>query len=162
MKVVSTIKPALPSREAEIEKVREEFFGKERELEPLHSLSNAVRAAMPDDGILVAGMTQVGYYSRTRFPVYEPNTYLTSSYFGNLGFAYPCALGAKVACPDKAVVAVSGDGGFMYNVQELATAVMYGINAVVVVFNDSAFGNVRQRPDGPLQWANIRLGATQP
>ena len=144
LKVVSSIKPAQPSREAEIEEMRKEFFGKERELEPLHSLSNAVRAAMPDDGILVAGMTQVGYYSRTRFPVYEPNTYLTSSYFGNLGFAYPCALGAKVACPDKAVVAVSGDGGFMYNVQELATAVMYGINAVVVVFNDSAFGNVRR------------------
>ena len=144
LKAISALKPAQPSRQAEIEKMREEFFGAERELEPLHSLSNAVRAAMPDDGILVAGMTQVGYYSRTRFPVYTPNTYLTSSYFGNLGFAYPCALGAKVACPDKAVVAVSGDGGFMYNVQELATAVMYGINAVVVVFNDSAFGNVRR------------------
>ena len=144
LKAVSVIKPATESRQAEIEEMREEFFGEERVLEPLHSLSNAVRAAMPDDGILVAGMTQVGYYSRTRFPVYKPKTYLTSSYFGNLGFAYPCALGAKVANPDKAVVAVSGDGGFMYNVQELATAVMYGINAVVVVFNDNAFGNVRR------------------
>ncbi len=142
LRAISTIKPAHPSRKAEIEAMREKFFGADRELEPLHSLSNAVRAAMPDDGILVAGMTQVGYYSRTRFPVYAPKSYLTSSYFGNLGFAYPCALGAKVACPDKAVVAVSGDGGFMYNVQELATAVMYGINAVVVVFNDNAFGNV--------------------
>ena len=144
LKAVSVIKPATESRQAEIEEMREEFFGEDRVLEPLHSLSNAVRAAMPDDGILVAGMTQVGYYSRTRFPVYMPKTYLTSSYFGNLGFAYPCALGAKVANPDKAVVAVSGDGGFMYNVQELATAVMYGINAVVVVFNDNAFGNVRR------------------
>ena len=89
LKAVSAIKPATPSRQAEIEEVREKFFGEERELEPLHSLSNAVRAAMPDDGILVAGMTQVGYYSRTRFPVYTPKTYLTSSYFGNLGFAYP-------------------------------------------------------------------------
>lgn len=142
LKAVSGMRPATPSRQAEIEAVRERFFGKERELEPLHSFNNAIRDAMPDDGILIAGMTQVGYYSRTRFPVYEPKTYLTSSYFGNLGFAYPVALGAKVACPDKAVVAVSGDGGFMYNVQELATAVMYGINAVVVVFNDGAFGNV--------------------
>ena len=97
---------------------------------------------MPDDGILVAGMTQVGYYSRAYFPVYEPRTFLTSSYSGNLGFAYPTALGAKVAQPDKAVVALSGDGGFLFNSQELATAVQHGINAVVVVFNDNAFGNV--------------------
>ena len=87
-------------------------------------------------------MTQLGYYSRGHFPVYEPRTYLTSSYFGNLGFAYPTALGAKVAQPDKAVVALSGDGGFLFNSQELATAVQHGINAVVVVFNDNAYGNV--------------------
>ena len=87
-------------------------------------------------------MTQVGYYSRAYFPVYEPRTFLTSSYSGNLGFAYPTALGAKVAQPDKAVVALSGDGGFLFNSQELATAVQHGINAVVVVFNDNAFGNV--------------------
>ena len=97
----------------------------------------AIRSAMPDDGILVAGMTQLGYYSRSHFPVYEPRTFLTSSYFGNLGFAYPTALGAKVAQPDKAVVAVSGDGGFLFNSQELASAVQHGINAVVIVFNDN-------------------------
>ena len=97
---------------------------------------------MPDDGILVEGVTQVGYYSTARYPVYTPRTYISSSYFVNLGFAYPTALGAKVARPDKAVVAVSGDGGFLFNSQELATAVQYGINAVVVVFNDNAYGNV--------------------
>ena len=97
---------------------------------------------MPEDGILVPGMTQVGYYSRAFYPVYQPRTYLTSSYFGNLGFAFPVALGAKVAMPDRAVVALSGDGGFLYNSQELATAVQYGINVVTVVFNDNAFGNV--------------------
>ena len=86
--------------------------------------------------------TQLGYYSRAYFPVYEPRTFITSSYSGNLGYAYPTALGAKVAQPDKAVVALSGDGGFLYNSQEMATAVQYGINAVVVVFNDSAYGNV--------------------
>lgn len=97
---------------------------------------------MPDDGILVSGMTQLGYYSRARYPVYEPQSFLTSSYFGNLGYAFPTALGAKVAQPEKAVVAVSGDGGFLFNSQELATAVQHGINAVVIVFNDNAFGNV--------------------
>ena len=105
-------------------------------------MTSAIRAAVPDNGIVVAGMTQIGYYSRTNYPVYEPGTYLTSSYFGNLGYAFPVALGAKVAQPERAVVAISGDGGFLYNSQELATAVRYGINAVVVVFNDNAYGNV--------------------
>ena len=68
-------------------------------------------------------MTQIGYYSRVNYPVYEPRTYLTSSYYGNLGYAYPVALGAKVAMPDKAVVAISGDGGFMFASQEMSTAV---------------------------------------
>ena len=111
-------------------------------VQPQGAFVRAIRENMPDDGILVAGMTQVGYYARSFYPVYEPGTYMTSSYFGNLGFAYPTALGAKVAQLDRAVVAVSGDGGFLFNSQELATAVLYGINAVVIVFNDNAYGNV--------------------
>ena len=79
--------------------------------------------------------------------MYEPRTYLTSSYSGNLGFEYPTALGAKVACPDRPVLALAGDGGFMYNVQELATAVLHKIAVVAVVFNDNAFGNVSRDLD---------------
>ena len=142
LQVISTMVPARESRQEELEAVKAERFGVEQELQPLESFSKAIRNAMPDDGILVPDMTQVGYYSRVHFQVYEPRTYLTSSYFGNLGFAYPVALGAKVANPDKAVVSVSGDGGFMFNVQELATSAMHGINVVAVVFNDSAYGNV--------------------
>ena len=141
-KVLTTTVPKRESRLDDVDSVRKQFFGEVHASEPLASFTRAVRNAMPDDGILVAGMTQMGYYSRLHFPVYSSRSYLTSSYFGNLGFAYPVALGAKVACPDKAVVALSGDGGFMYNVQELATAAMYGINVVLVVFNDNAFGNV--------------------
>ena len=100
----------------------------------------AIRAAIPDDGIFVQGMNQIGYYSRNYYPVYEPRSYLISA--GNLGVAFPVALGAKVAKPDKTVVVASGDGGFLYNSQELATAVQYGINVVVIVFNDNAYGNV--------------------
>ena len=99
---------------------------------------------MPEDGILISGMTQLGYYSRAHFPVYEPRTFITSSYSGNLGYAYPTALGAKVAQPDKAVVCISGDGGFMFNSQEMSTAVAHNINVVVVVFNDNAYGNVKR------------------
>ncbi|HAL49134.1 MAG TPA: thiamine pyrophosphate-binding protein [Dehalococcoidia bacterium] len=130
------------NRQAEMEEMKAERASPDFRVEPQHGYTQAIRNAMPDDGIIVAGMTQIGYYSRSNFPGYEPRTYLTSSYFGNLGFAYPVALGAKVAKPDKAVVAVSGDGGFLFNSQELATAVKHKINAVVVVFNDNAFGNV--------------------
>ena len=134
--------PARPDRSSEVAAQKAARAEASITAEPQASLLGAVRSAMPDDGILVAGMTQVGYYSRAYFPVYEPRTFLTSSYSGNLGYAYPTALGAKVAQPDKAVVALSGDGGFLFNSQELATAVQHEINAVVVVFNDNAFGNV--------------------
>ena len=87
---------------------------------------------------------------------------MTSSYYGNLGFTYPFALGAKVAQPERAVVAVSGDGGFLFNSQELSTAVKYGINAVVVVFNDGAFGNVLRGPKNEVRGAYYRRRAAQP
>jgi acetolactate synthase-1/2/3 large subunit len=115
--------------------------------EPQTSILKALRAGTPEDGIFIAGMTQVGYYSRPVWPVYHPRTYLSSSYSGNLGFEYPLALGAKVAQPDRAVVSVSGDGGFLYNAQEMSTAMNYKINAVHVVFNDNAYGNVARDLD---------------
>ena len=99
-----------------------------------------IRGALDDDDILVSGMTNIGYWSHVAFPVNVPRTYVTSSYFGTLGYAYPTALGAKVGKPDKRVVALCGDGGFMYNIQELSTAARYGINAVAVVFNNHAYG----------------------
>jgi acetolactate synthase-1/2/3 large subunit len=104
----------------------------------------AVRAALPDDGILVDEMTQVGYFARNGFPSYAPRTYLGSGYQGTLGFGYTTALGAKIGRPDRAVVSLSGDGGFMYTVAELATAVQHGIGVVAVVFDDGAFGNVKR------------------
>jgi acetolactate synthase-1/2/3 large subunit len=132
---------ARASRQAEMEAWREERLGSGR-TEPQDGFNAALRRAIPEDGIIIAGMTQLGYYGRLYFPIYHPGTYVNSSYFGNLGFAYPTALGVKVAKPDTPVIAISGDGGFMFNSSELATAVQYGINVVLVVFNDSAFGNV--------------------
>ena len=134
--------PARPSRREELEAVRAERADPATQIEPQGSFVRAIRAAMPDDGILVPDETQVGYYSRCFFPVYEPGTFVTSSYFGNLGYGFPTALGAKVAWPDRVVVSISGDGGFMFNVQELATAAMHRINLVAIVFNDNAYGNV--------------------
>lgn len=120
------------------------------ETQPQGAILSKLRESCPDDTIVVAGMTQLGYYSRMFWPVYEPRTYLTSSYSGNLGFAWPTALGAKVARPDRPVLAISGDGGFLYNSQEFATAVQHDIPAVAVVFNDNAYGNVARDLD--MNW----------
>ena len=139
---LSAAQPPRPSRKAEMEALKAERQRTAHKVEPQESLTAALRRVIPDDGIFVADMTQISYYSRVHYPVYEPGTFMTSSYFGNLGYAFPTALGAKVAQPDKAVVAICGDGGFLYNSQELATAVKYGINLVTVVFNDNAYGNV--------------------
>jgi acetolactate synthase-1/2/3 large subunit len=137
-----------PSRKGEREALRAQIAEVGRD-EPQDSILNSLRAGVPEDAVFIAGMTQIGYYSRPFWPVWKPRTYLTSSYSGNLGYEYPTALGAKVACPDRPVVAVIGDGGFMYHSQELATAVQHRINVVAVVFNDNAFGNVaRDLDDG--------------
>ena len=84
-------------------------------LEPQLSYIRAIRNALPEDGIFVDELTQVGYVSRFAFPVYQPRTFLTSGYQGTLGWGYASALGAKVACPDRAVVSIAGDGGFFAN-----------------------------------------------
>jgi len=146
--MVEAVRAAAPprsSRKAEYEALRAETTALAQE--PQGSIVKSLRAGMPENAILVAGMTQIGYYSRPFFPTYEARTYLTSSYSGNLGYEYPVALGAKVACPTRPVVAVIGDGGFMYNVQELATAVQQKINVIAVVFNDNAYGNVARDLD---------------
>jgi acetolactate synthase-1/2/3 large subunit len=138
--------PARPSRRAELEAVRAATAAADDQ-EPQASIQRSLRAGTPRDAILVADMTQIGYHSRPFWPVYEPRTYLTSSYSGNLGFGFPTGLGARVARPDRPVVVVCGDGGFLFNSQELSTAARYGIAVVVVLFNDDSYGNVARDLD---------------
>lgn len=102
-----------------------------------------LRKELRDDAILVSGVTNIGYWSHLAYPVRRPRTYLTPSYSATLGYAFPTALGAKVAAPDKPVVCLVGDGGFMYACTELATAVRYGINLIAVIFTDNAFGSTK-------------------
>jgi acetolactate synthase-1/2/3 large subunit len=113
-------------------------------LQPQMAYLEAIRAELPEEGLFVDEFTQVGYVSRLAFPVYAPRTYLGLGYQGALGMGYPTALGAKIARPDVPVVSVNGDGGFMFNVQELATAVHFRIPVVAIVFNDNGYGNVRR------------------
>lgn len=142
VRAATAARPVDTAVQAEIAAINASRFDPAKQLQPQWGFMQAIRSALPDDGVLVQGMNQMGYYSRNYFAASAPNTFLTCSSHGTLGSAYPIALGAKVAQPDRAVVAFCGDGGFLYNVQELATAAQYGINAVAIVFNDNAYGNV--------------------
>ena len=129
--------------------------------EPQDSFTKSIRAGLPDDGIAIIGMTQLGYYSRPFWKVYEKRTFFDSGYSGNLGFAFPTALGVKVARPDRAVVCVIGDGGFGYHMPELATARKYGINLVTVLFNDEEYSNVGRAMDAQFGGVGRDSGGSQ-
>jgi acetolactate synthase-1/2/3 large subunit len=136
--------PGRPSRADAFNAVRQAVRQQLDALEPQRSFAAVIRDALPDDAILVTDVTQLGTYIQYATPIYQPRTLITPGYQGTLGFALPTALGAKVAHPDRKVVAICGDGGFMFNVQELSTAVAHGLDVVVVLFNDGAFGNVKR------------------
>ena len=113
-------------------------------LAPQRAFLDAIRAELPEDGIFVDEVTQMGFAARLAFPVYKPRTFLSPGYQDNLGWGFATALGAQHARPDVPVVAISGDGGFMFTANELATAMRHRIPLVTVVFADGAFGNVRR------------------
>ena len=131
-------------RRAELSALKRAIADEVNAAEPQASFGRALRSALPDDAIVVSEMTQLGYWCNFGFPVERPRGYLTSGYQGTLGAGFPIALGAQVANPDRPVVSINGDGGFMFNVQEIATAVQHRIPLTVVVFDDGAFGNVRR------------------
>jgi acetolactate synthase-1/2/3 large subunit len=126
-------------------------------VQPQLAYLDVIREVLPRDGIFVTELSQVGFTSYFGYPVYGPRTYVTEGYQGTLGFGFPSALGVKVAHPDKPVVSVAGDGGFLFGVQELATAVQYGIAVVVLLFNNGAYGNVMR--DQRTNFGNRVIGA---
>ena len=114
------------------------------QMEPQFLIMETIHKSVPEDSFIAWDITQMGYYARTHYQVNHPKTYIDSGYSFNLGYAFPTALGAKVAKPDRPVLCMVGDGGFMFNASELSTAVNYGINVVTVVFRNDSFGNVAQ------------------
>ena len=118
-----------------------------RDKEPQYPILEAVQRGTPDDAYTVWDVTQFGFYSRTHWQANHPNTYIDSGYSFNLGYAFPTALGAKLAKPDRPVVCVTGDGSFMFNSSELSTALKYGINVTTIIFRDDAYGNVARDLD---------------
>jgi len=113
-------------------------------LAPQIAYLEAIRKALPEDGILVDELTQMGYVARLAYPTYKPRTFLSPGYQGTLGWGYATSLGVKVAKPDTPVVSISGDGGFLFTAMEMATAALHGIGVVAVVFSDGAYGNVKR------------------
>jgi len=127
--------------QGDIDTIRDATMAEIQAIAPLQvEIINTIRQELDDDAIMVAGTTEIGYWSHLAFPALSPRSYLTSSYFATLGYAFPTALGAKIGNPYRQVVATSGDGGFGYASSELATAVQEGINVVTIVFNNESFG----------------------
>jgi len=135
---------ARPSRTDEMTERQAKMRAKLAVLGPQLAFLDAIRAELPEDGIYVDEVTQVGFAARLAFPVYKPRTFLSPGYQDNLGWGYATALGAQHARPDVPVVSINGDGGFMYTANELATAVRHRIPLTAIVFADGAFGNVRR------------------
>jgi acetolactate synthase-1/2/3 large subunit len=148
------------SRQNEFEAVKHATRAEIRKIQPHIDYLDVIRQVLPRDGFFVEEICQAGFTSYYGFPVYEPRTFVTCGHQGTLGFGFPTALGVKVGNPDKAVVSIAGDGGFLFGLQDLATAVQYGIALVTIVFNNNAYGNVlrdQQRLfDGRLIGAELR------
>jgi acetolactate synthase-1/2/3 large subunit len=115
-----------------------------QKLGPQLAFLEAIRAELPEDGIWVDEVTQIGFAARLAFPVYKPRTFLSPGYQDNLGWGFATALGAQHARPDVPVLSINGDGGFMYTASELATSVRHHIPLTAIVFTDGYFGNVRR------------------
>ncbi len=146
------------SREDELTQLAARIRGDvEDRVQPQASYLAAIRSALPDDGYFVDEITQVGYTSWYAFPVYEPRHIVTCGYQGTLGYGYATALGVKAAHPDKAVVNIAGDGGFLFTANEMATAAQHNIALVTVLFNNNKFQNVQRQQK---EWFGGRLIAS--
>jgi acetolactate synthase-1/2/3 large subunit len=130
------------SRREEFEALKKRLWAQAQRIQPHMQYLDVIRQVLPRDGFFVEEICQAGFTSYYGFPVYQPRTFVSCGHQGTLGFGFPTALGVKVGNPDKPVVSITGDGGFMFGVQDLATAVQYGINLVTVLFNNNAYGNV--------------------
>ncbi len=133
------------SRAAEVAALRETLHANVRRIfgESL-ALLDGLREGLPRDGLVVADMTMLGYASAEYLPVYEPRTYIHSSELCSIGCGLPMAIGAKAGAPERPVVTLCGDGGFLLNVGELATAAQEQLDVVAIIFNDATYTAVKR------------------
>lgn len=102
-----------------------------------------IRRALPQDGFVATDMTQLAYTGNSAFPVDHPRSWFHPSGFGTLGYAVPAAIGAKLAVPDRPGMALAGDFGFQFTMQELGTAVELGLSLPIVLWNNGGLGQIR-------------------
>jgi acetolactate synthase-1/2/3 large subunit len=131
-------------RRDEMQVRQSKMRGQLSKLGPQLAFLNAIRGELPEDGIFVDEVTQIGFAARLAFPVYKTRTFLSPGFQDNLGWGYATALGAQHARADVPVLSINGDGGFMYTANEMATAMRHRIPLIAIVFADGAFGNVRR------------------
>lgn len=129
---------------------------------PVVEIVESLRATLPDGTIFVDDLTLVGYWMPLLMPTYQPRTLIHPGTYGTLGYALPAAIGAKLACPEQPVVSISGDGGFLFTMQELATASALGLDLIALVFNDNAFGAIRKYQDRMFGGRNIGAALKNP
>ncbi|MER6910715.1 thiamine pyrophosphate-binding protein [Streptomyces sp. NPDC000594] len=135
--------PEAPKRvRAVLDRVHERIDAQDRGLE--QSLLAAVREALPDDAPHFWDMTILAYWAWSALDARRPNTMHSAQGAGGLGYAFPAALGAAVADPDRPVLAVSGDGGAMYSIAELATARQYDLPVTWLIVDDGGYGILRE------------------
>ncbi len=128
----------------ELDAVRKDLRGPLAPLQRRHAkVLDALREALPEDGFVAADMTQIAYTGNHYFPCRRPRSWIHPSGFATLGHALPAAIGAKLAAPERAAVALVGDGGLLFTVQELATAVELGLPLAVVLWNNDGLGQIR-------------------
>ena len=111
--------------------------------QPSLPVIHELQDVLPRDTIYAIDVHALGYASFAEFPIYDPRTFLYPNIGVALGHAYPAAIGAKVAHPDRPVICFSGDGGFLMGAVEMATAMKYGINVVAIVVNDGALSAIK-------------------
>ncbi len=118
---------------------------------------DALRAALPRDGIITHDMTSLSYMSHQFFPAYGSRTYLSPHGYGTLGFSVPAAIGAKIGAPEREVVAVVGDGGYQFTMEELAVAIQHEVTLPIVIFNDSTYTAVKRGMDASGRYVGVDL-----
>jgi acetolactate synthase I/II/III large subunit len=142
---LAKVNPQRASRKDELRERQAKWRARlEEKIAPQLAFVEAIRTELPDDGIYVDDVTQIGFAARIAMPVYKPRTFLSPGFQDNLGWGYATALGTQHARPDVPVISINGDGGFLYTGNELATAMRHRIPLVAVVFRDDAYGNVRR------------------
>lgn len=131
------------SRASELDQLRASFNDRTSHLEPQRSYTAAIRDVLPNDGVLVEDVTQIGFAAHLFYDHLQPRTFLSSGAAGTLGAGTAVAIGASAAT-DRPVVGITGDGGFLFTATELATAVQHNIACNILLFNNNAYGNVRR------------------